>query len=76
MLARPKKQNHVNAITTKKQGYPSVLKTTGIAPKSAGIGSKFLSRGRRTYTNAFESIGIGGTYSNVLKSADIGLNKN
>ena len=30
-------------ITTKKQGYPSVLKTTGIAPKSAGIGSKFLS---------------------------------
>ena len=30
--------------TTKKRGYPSVLKSAGIAPKSAGIGSKFLSR--------------------------------
>ena len=28
----------------KKRGYPSVLKSVGIAPKSAGIGSKFLSR--------------------------------
>ena len=26
-----------------KKGYPSVFKTVGIAPKSAGIGSKFLS---------------------------------
>ena len=30
--------------TTKKRGYPSFLKTAGIAPKSAGIGSKFLSQ--------------------------------
>ena len=30
--------------TTKKRGYPSVLKSAGIAPKNAGIGSKFLSR--------------------------------
>ena len=30
--------------TTKKRGYPSVFKSAGIAPKSAGIGSKFLSR--------------------------------
>ena len=30
--------------TKKKWGYPSVLKTTGIAPKCAGIGSKFLSQ--------------------------------
>ena len=29
--------------TTKKQGYPSVFKSTGIAPKSAGIGLFFLS---------------------------------
>ena len=28
----------------KKRGYPSVFKTAGIALKSAGIGSKFLSR--------------------------------
>ena len=27
-----------------KKGYPSVFKTVGIAPKSIGIGSKFLSR--------------------------------
>ena len=32
------------ANTTKKGGYPSVFKSAGIAPKSAGIGSKFLSR--------------------------------
>ena len=31
-------------VTTKKRGYPSVFKTAGIAPKSAGIGSKFLSQ--------------------------------
>ena len=30
--------------TTKKGGYPSILKTIGIAPKSTGIGSKFLFR--------------------------------
>ena len=30
--------------TTEKRGYPSIFKTTGIAPESAGIGSKFLSR--------------------------------
>ena len=34
--------NYIN--TTKKQGYPSVFKTAGIVPKSAGIGSKFLSQ--------------------------------
>ena len=31
-------------ITTKKWGYPSVFKSAGIALKSIGIGSKFLSR--------------------------------
>ena len=31
-------------LTTKKRGYPSVFKSAGIAQKSAGIGSKFLSR--------------------------------
>ena len=30
--------------TTKKRSYPSIFKTAGIAPKSIGIGSKFLSR--------------------------------
>ena len=33
----------IQRYTTKKQGYPSVLKTAGIAPESAGIGSKLLS---------------------------------
>ena len=33
-----------DTTTTKKGGYPSVLKSAGIAPKSARIGSKFLSR--------------------------------
>ena len=32
-------------ITTKKRGYPSILKSAGISLKSAGIWSKFLSRG-------------------------------
>ena len=32
------------SLTTKKRGYPSALKTAGIGPESAGIGSKFLSR--------------------------------
>ena len=106
--------------TTKKQGYPSVFKTAEIAPESAGIGSKFLSRrffSRRvkpprnecgyrvagpvptlfksagkcicpilkrwyrpfklywfmTYTSAFESAGIGRTYSSILKSTGIDL---
>ena len=31
-------------VSLQKRGYPSVFKTIGIAPKSAGIGSKFLSR--------------------------------
>ena len=35
---------HTPPITTQKRGYPSVLKSAGIAPKSVGIGSKFLSR--------------------------------
>ena len=33
-----------DTTTTKKRGYPSIFKSAGIAPKSAGIGSKFLSR--------------------------------
>ena len=32
------------AYTTKKWGYPNVFKIAGIALKSAGIGSKFLSQ--------------------------------
>ena len=43
--------------TTKKWGYPNVFKTAGIALKSAGIGSKFLSRhffSRRFKPLAFE----------------------
>ena len=39
-----KKAWYFITITTKKRGYPSILKSAGIAPKSAGIGSKFLSR--------------------------------
>ena len=35
---------HPPPSTTKKGDYPSILKSVGIAPKSAGIGSKFLSR--------------------------------
>ena len=38
--------------TTKKQGYPSVFKSTGIAPKSAGIGFFFLSW--RFFSRRFE----------------------
>ena len=34
----------ITKYTTKKRGYPNVLKTTGIAPKRSVIGSKFLSR--------------------------------
>ena len=120
------------AYTTKKWGYPNVFKTAGIALKSTGIGSKFLSqrffsrrfkplafecgdrvtrtctsafqkrwdRSRRfqtlfrrfylcwdnlyenvniTYTSvfttcasAFESAGIGCTYTSASKSANIG----
>ena len=41
--------------TTKKRGYPSVFKTAGIAPKSAGIGSKFLSR--RFFSRRFKPPG-------------------
>ena len=37
-------QLDIQVYTTKKRGYPSVFKSAGIAPKSAGIGSKFLSR--------------------------------
>ena len=33
----------ITKYTTKKRDYPNVLKTTGIAPKSTGIRSKFLS---------------------------------
>ena len=39
----------------KKRGYPSVCKTTGIAPKSAGIGSKFLSW--RFFSQRFKPLG-------------------
>ena len=45
------------SFTTKKRGYPSVFKSAGIAPKSAGIGSKFLSRrffSRRSRPPLFE----------------------
>ena len=38
----------------KKRGYPSVLKSAGIAPKSAGIGSKFLSR--RFFSRRFKPL--------------------
>ena len=41
--------------TTKKRGYPSVFKTAGTAPKSAGIGSKFLSR--RFFSRRFKPLG-------------------
>ena len=41
--------------TTKKRGYPSVFKSAGIAPKSAGIGSKFLSR--RFFSRRFKPLG-------------------
>ena len=34
----------ISPLHYKKRGYPSILKSVGIAPKSAGIGSKFLSR--------------------------------
>ena len=42
-------------VTTKKGGYPSVFKSAGIAPKSAGIGSKFLSR--RFFSRRFKPPG-------------------
>ena len=42
-------------LTTKKWGYPSIFKTIGIAPKSAGIRSKFLSR--RFFSRRFKPPG-------------------
>ena len=61
---------HDSSATTKKQGYPSVCKTTGIAPKSTRVDPKCLfqwffpgtsnyramtvSIGSLTCTNAFE----------------------
>ena len=61
--------------TTKKQGYPSVLKSAGIAPKSARIWSKFLSRrffSPRIRPPLFECVSIGSTYASAFKSVGIG----
>ena len=62
--------------TTKKRDYPSVLKSAGIAPKSAGIRSKFLSR--RFFPGAsdrrFLNVGIG-SCGPVLEDSHLEMKK-
>ena len=66
----------IGEVTTKKGGYPSVLKIAGIALKSAGIGSKFLSQrflSRRLKPPRFECRNrVAGPVPALFKSARIG----